>query len=54
MKFLKIHKQISIDAAVSRFLEYAKCRVTDGAYRKPGNKGDQLFAETEAHHGVWL
>lgn len=43
MKFLKIHKQISIDAAVSGFLGYTECQVTNDAYRKPCNKGDQYL-----------
>lgn len=43
MKFLKIYKQISIDAAVSGFLGYAECQVTGDTYRKPCNKGDQYL-----------
>lgn len=50
MKFLKIHKQISIDAAVSGFLGYTECQVTNDAYRKPCNKGDQYLLKQST---VW-
>lgn len=43
MKFLKIHKQTSIDDAVSGFLGYAECQVTDDTHRKPCNKGYQYL-----------